>query len=204
MEVIGTIDEKGTDQNWTVEEVGVIDSNEVSKDTTVQESEKKPDHITETTKIPDKPDKTQKEPEKSSPEESWTIEDVAVVDSEEDQPKSVDNNETKTSKQTEEKKLSVTQKETCDHSILIDQFLERISRLEKEKEYLEGRYDALRLEKETVVTPRGDQLTMSQDHHHCCDILKDYSSLIEYITSSRDTSLEEYSDMRGCSSRPRL
>ena len=84
----------------------------------------------------------------------------------------------------------------CDHDLLIDQFLERISRLEKDKEYLQERYEELRQEKETTFTSHEDQLTTRDEHHHCCNIIKDYSSLINYITSPREGMSQDPTDGR--------
>ena len=195
VEVIGTVEEKGLDQGWSIKEVGVIDSREVIKDTSLQGNDKKYDSNPVTPKTPETLTGTVKVPGKE-------IEEAVKVDVK-DRPKSggvekETNYEANTSKQTQGIKSPAAQKVTCHHDILIDQFVESISRLEKEKDYLEKRYDALRNEKETEAISRGEQLTNSQDHHHCCDVAKDYSSLIEYITSSRDVSLDEYSDVRGC------
>ena len=90
----------------------------------------------------------------------------------------------------------VTQGIVCDHDLLIDQFLERISRLEKDNEYLQGRYEELRQEKETTFTSHEDQLTTRDEHHHCCNIVKDYSSLINYITSPREGMSQDRTDGR--------
>ena len=84
----------------------------------------------------------------------------------------------------------------CDHDLLIDQFLERISRLEKDKEYLQERYEELRQEKETTFTSHEDQLTTRDEHHHCCNIVRDYSSLINYITSPREGMSQDPTDGR--------
>ena len=90
----------------------------------------------------------------------------------------------------------VTHGIVCDHDLLIDQFLERISRLEKDKEYLQERYEELRQEKETTFTSHEDQLTTRDEHHHCCNIVKDYSSLINYITSPREGMSQDPTDGR--------
>ena len=90
----------------------------------------------------------------------------------------------------------VTHGIVCDHDLLIDQFLERISRLEKDKEYLQERYEELRQEKETTFTSHEDQLTTRDEHHHCCNIIKDYSSLINYITSPREGMSQDPTDGR--------
>ena len=90
----------------------------------------------------------------------------------------------------------VTRGIVCDHDLLIDQFLERISRLEKDKEYLQERYEELRQEKETTITSHEDQLTTRDEHHHCCNIVKDYSSLINYITSPREGLSQDRTDGR--------
>ena len=90
----------------------------------------------------------------------------------------------------------VTHRIVCDHDLLIDQFLERISRLEKDKEYLQERYEELRQEKETTFTSHEDQLTTRDEHHHCCNIVKDYSSLINYITSPREGMSQDPTDGR--------
>lgn len=37
-----------------------------------------------------------------------------------------------------------------------------------------------------------------EDYYYCCDILKDYSSLIEYIIILRDVFLQDYSNLYGC------
>ena len=84
----------------------------------------------------------------------------------------------------------------CDHDLLIDQFLERISRLEKDKEYLQERSEELRQEKETTFTSHEDQLTTRDEHHHCCNIVRDYSSLINYITSPREGMSQDPTDGR--------
>ena len=90
----------------------------------------------------------------------------------------------------------VTHGIVCDHDLLIDQFLERISRLEKDKEYLQERYEELREEKETTFTSHEDQLTTRDEHHHCCNIVRDYSSLINYITSPREGMSQDPTDGR--------
>ena len=90
----------------------------------------------------------------------------------------------------------VTHGIVCDHDLLIDQFLERISRLEKDKEYLQERYEELRQEKETTFTSHEDQLTTRDEHHHCCNIVKDYSSLINYMTSPREGMSQDRTDGR--------
>ena len=90
----------------------------------------------------------------------------------------------------------VTHGIVCDHDLLIDQFLERISRLEKDKEYLQERYEELRQEKETTFTSHEDQLTTRDEHHHCCNIVRDYSSLINYITSPREGMSQDPTDGR--------
>ena len=90
----------------------------------------------------------------------------------------------------------VTHGIVCDHDLLIDQFLERISRLEKDKEYLQERYEELRQEKETTFTSHEDLLTTRDEHHHCCNIVKDYSSLINYITSPREGMSQDPTDGR--------
>ena len=90
----------------------------------------------------------------------------------------------------------VTHGIVCDHDLLIDQFLERISRLEKDKEYLQERYEELRQEKETTFTSHEDQLTTRDEHHHCCNIVKEYSSLINYITSPREGMSQDRTDGR--------
>ena len=90
----------------------------------------------------------------------------------------------------------VTHGIVCDHDLLIDQFLERISRLEKDKEYLQERYEELRQEKETTFTSHEDQLTTRDEHHHCCNIVKEYSSLINYITSPREGMSQDPTDGR--------
>ena len=90
----------------------------------------------------------------------------------------------------------VTHGIVCDHDLLIDQFLERISRLEKDKEYLQERYEELREEKETTFTSHEDQLTTRDEHHHCCNIVKDYSSLINYITSPHEGMSQDPTDGR--------
>ena len=90
----------------------------------------------------------------------------------------------------------VTHGVVCDHDLLIDQFLERISRLEKDKEYLQERYEGLRQEKETTFTSHEDQLTTRDEHHHCCNIVRDYSSLINYITSPREGMSQDPTDGR--------
>ena len=90
----------------------------------------------------------------------------------------------------------LTHEIVCDHDLLIDQFLERISRLEKDKEYLQERYEELRQEKETTFTSHEDQLTTRDEHHHCCNIVKDYSSLINYITSPREGMSQDRTDGR--------
>ena len=90
----------------------------------------------------------------------------------------------------------VTHGIVCDHDLLIDQFLERISRLEKDKEYLQERYEELRQEKETTFTSHEDQLTTGDEHHHCCNIVRDYSSLINYITSPREGMSQDPTDGR--------
>ena len=90
----------------------------------------------------------------------------------------------------------VTHGIVCDHDLLIDQFLERISRLEKDKEYLQERYEELRQAKETTFTSHEDQLTTRDEHHHCCNIVKDYSSLINYITSPREGMSQDPTDGR--------
>ena len=182
VEVIGTIDEKGSDQGWSIQEVGLIDSSEVNQDT-LQENNKKPDGTV------------------TEPGQEF---EVVIVDTKKDLPKSgevdkVTDNETNTSKQRQEFGSPVPQKVACHHEIIIDQLVERISRLEKDKEFLEARYDALRHEKETELISRGEQLTIPQDQHHCCDIAKDYSTLVEHIiTNSREVSRDEYADVHGC------
>ena len=90
----------------------------------------------------------------------------------------------------------VTHGIVCDHDLLIDQFLERISRLEKDKEYLQERYEELRQEKETTFTSHEDQLTTRDEHYHCCNIVRDYSSLINYITSPREGMSQDPTDGR--------
>ena len=91
------------------------------------------------------------------------------------------------SKEHENVKEIVIEKVTCEHQLLIDQFLERISRLEKDKEYLERCYEELREMKEIDITSREEQYTSrSEDHHHSCDIVKDYSTTVEYIASPRE------------------
>ena len=90
----------------------------------------------------------------------------------------------------------VTHGIVCDHDLLIDQFLERISRLEKDKEYLQERSEELRQEKETTFTSHEDQLTTRDEHHHCCNIVRDYSSLINYITSPREGMSQDPTDGR--------
>ena len=97
---------------------------------------------------------------------------------------------------TETKNGIVTHGIVCDHDLLIDQFLERISRLEKDNEYLQGRYEELRQEKETTFTSHEDQLTTRDEHHHSCNIVKDYSSLINYITSPREGMSQDRTDGR--------
>ena len=92
----------------------------------------------------------------------------------------------------------VTQKFVCNHDILIDQFLERITRLEKEKEYMEEQLHELRQERGTTVVLHGDQLTVRDDHPHCCDVMKDYSTLMEHISSPRDVLSENRSDGHCC------
>ena len=84
----------------------------------------------------------------------------------------------------------------CDHDLLIDQFLERISRLEKDKEYLQERYEEIRQEKGMIFTSHEDQLATRDEHQHCCNIVKDYSSLINYITSPREGISQDRSDGR--------
>ena len=86
-----------------------------------------------------------------------------------------------------ENEKKIVEKVTCEHQLLIDQFLERISRLEKDKEYLERCYEELREKKETDIISREEQYTSrSEDHYHCCDIVKDYSTIVEYIASPRE------------------
>ena len=86
-----------------------------------------------------------------------------------------------------ENEKKIVEKVTCEHQLLIDQFLERISRLEKDKESLERCYEELREKKETDIISREEQYTSrSEDHYHCCDIVKDYSTIVEYIASPRE------------------
>ena len=86
-----------------------------------------------------------------------------------------------------ENEKKIVEKVTCEHQLLIDQFLERIIRLEKDKEYLERCYDELREKKETDIISREEQYTSrSEDHHHCCDSVKDYSTIVDYIGSPRE------------------
>ena len=87
----------------------------------------------------------------------------------------------------QENEKKIVEKVTCEHQLLIDQFLERISRLEKDKEYLERCYEELREKKETDIISREEQYTSrSEDHYHCCDIVKDYSTIVEHIASPRE------------------
>ncbi|XP_015770883.1 PREDICTED: golgin subfamily B member 1-like [Acropora digitifera] len=86
-----------------------------------------------------------------------------------------------------ENEKKIVEKVTCEHQLLIDQFLERINRLEKDKEYLERCYEELREKKETDIISREEQYTSrSEDHYHCCDIVKDYSTIVEYNASPRE------------------
>ena len=86
-----------------------------------------------------------------------------------------------------ENEKKIVEKVTWEHQLLIDQFLERIRRLEKDKEYLERCYEELREKKETDIISREEQYTSrSEDHYHCCDIVKDYSTIVEYIASPNE------------------
>ncbi|XP_068737629.1 trichohyalin-like [Montipora capricornis] len=91
------------------------------------------------------------------------------------------------SNESERAKGIATESGTCNHEILIEQFLERISRLEKDKECLEERYDELRQKTKTdLIYPEERYTTRDGDHDHSCNVVNDYSSNMEYITSPRD------------------
>ena len=85
-----------------------------------------------------------------------------------------------------ENEKKIVERVTCEHQLLIDQFLERISRLEKDKEYLERCYEELREKKERDISREEQYTSRSEDHYHCCDIVKDYSTIVEYIASPRE------------------
>ena len=174
-----------SESTWSIEVVGVVE-------TTSQVSEKKPKNVNETAETKGPEQKREAPGKPVTPEINSTVEEVAVgdINRKKEKPQAIEPVRVRE---------IVTEKVSCDHNILIDQFLERISRLEKEKEYIEGRYDELRQEKETALDSREEQFTMREDHHHhCCDIVKDYSTLVEYITSPR----EDYNDTRSCVHSP--
>ena len=206
IEVIGTLEEQELERSWSMEVVGTIDNQENDKSwITGEGSQISSNGLTQETVSKDISQENEKPVEKKQhnqvkPEEVRSIDDVASVidNSKSEETKSHGGDKKVGSKKTTSDQTEVTQKETCDHNIVIEQFLERITKLEKEKEYLEGRYDELRQERETLVISSRERMQKTEDHHHCCDILKDYSSLIEYITSPRDVSLQDHSNLHGC------
>ena len=206
IEVIGTLEEQELERSWSMEVVGTIDDQENDKSwSTGEGSQISSNGLTQETVSKDVSQENEKPVEKKQhnqvkPEEVQSIDDVASVidNSKSEETKSHGGDKKVGGKKTTSDQTEVKQKETCDHNIVIEQFLERITKLEKEKEYLEGRYDELRQERETLVTSSRERMQKTEDHHHCCDILKDYSSLIEYITTPRDVSLQDHSNLHGC------
>ena len=206
IEVIGTLEEQELERSWSMEVVGTIDDQENDKSwITGEGSQISSNGLTQETVSKDISQENEKPVEKKQhnqvkPEEVRSIDDVASVidNSKSEETKSHGGDKKVGGKKTTSDQTEVTQKETCDHNIVIEQFLEKITKLEREKEYLEGRYDELRQERETLVISSRERMQKTEDHHHCCDILKDYSSLIEYITTPRDVSLQDHSNLHGC------